>query len=127
VPRVAIIGSFNRHYDAVLEAVDAFARAGIEVTSPRGTDRVPGAAMRFEGDDPALSEAQLEELALERILAADAVYVLAPGGYVGRATAYEIGRLTQAGRALWFSEPPADLPVAARVATLQELIARLRP
>ena len=37
---------------------------------------------------------------------------MAPDGDVGRATAYEIGRLVQAGRPLYFSAAPDDLPLA---------------
>jgi len=37
--------------------------------------------------------------------------VVAPNGYVGKTTTYEIGRIIQAQRPLYFSESPDDLPI----------------
>jgi len=37
--------------------------------------------------------------------------VIAPEGYVGRTTCYEIGRIVQAARPLYFSQRPKDLPL----------------
>jgi hypothetical protein len=38
-------------------------------------------------------------------------YVVAPEGYVGKTTCYEIGRVLQAGKPLYFSNAPQDLPI----------------
>ena len=123
---VAIIGSFRRHYAEVLDARRAFEAAGLTITSPSGRPLLDDDEVRFEGDDPALSEAALETLTLERVMAADLVYVMAPDGYVGRATAYELGRLMQAGRPVYFSaavlDPPIEVP-SSRVISAAELAA----
>ena len=47
--------------------------------------------VRFEIDDAASSDEELQLMALHRILGSDCVYVVAINGYVGPSTAYEIG------------------------------------
>lgn len=111
--KVAVIGSFRKHYDDVLACMRCFADAGWTVTSPVGSEVLePGIDfVRFASDDPGLSDEEVQTVTLERIFSADAVYVVAPDGYVGRTTCYEIGRLIQAGRPLYFSQHPVDLPI----------------
>ena len=110
---IAVIGSFRRHYEPVLEAIQTFRRAGLVVTSPLGDEIVePGIEfVRFSSDRVDWGSPQVQTLALHRILRAELTYVVAPGGYVGRTTCYEIGRVVQADRPLYFSEHPHDLPV----------------
>lgn len=125
---VAVIGSFRQHYERAVEAVAVFRNAGWTVTSPHGTPVIePGIDfVRFESDDPGLDDAMVQTLALHRILRADVVYVVVPDGYVGRTTCYEIGRVVQAGRPIFFSEQPADLPIsvpASRIASTYNVVA----
>jgi len=83
------------------------------VTSPLGTgilrEGIP--FVRFESDANRHSDSLVQLIALHRILRADFVYVVAPEGYIGRTTCYEIGRILQARRPLYFSEQPRDLPI----------------
>lgn len=111
--KVAVIGSFRKHYAAVREAISTFRAAGWTVTSPSGSEVLePGIEfVRFETDDASQSDAEVQSVTLARIFDADIVYVVAPAGYVGRTTCYEIGRLIQAGRSVYFSEHPDDLPI----------------
>lgn len=111
--KVAVIGSFRKHYDDVLACIRCFADAGWTVTSPTGSEVLePGIDfVRFSTDDPELSDEEVQTVTLERIFSADVVYVVAPDGYVGRTTCYEIGRLVQAGHPVYFSDRPADLPI----------------
>ena len=44
----------------------------------------------FESDRKDFSPAEIQMITLERIIAADMVYVYNPKGYVGRTTCYEI-------------------------------------
>jgi hypothetical protein len=110
---VAIIGSFRQFYKEVLEAHEIFRKNGIVVTSPKGDavskDGIP--FVRFKSDSETLDDPSVQVVALHRILRADAVYVVAPAGYVGNTTCYEIGRVVQAAKPLFFSEPPQDLPI----------------
>jgi hypothetical protein len=128
---VAVIGSFKQHYDAVLSAIAAFRNAGWTVTSPAGTAvREPGIDfVRFVTDDAGDTDALVQTRTLINIFSADLTYVVAPNGYVGRTTCYEIGRLVQAGKPIFLSQPPFDLPIFIPpdfVCTPDELINRVR-
>jgi len=110
---VAVIGSFKQYNAEVQQVCFALRAVGIFVTSPRGGELVERAIdfVRFHSDNPAWSDPAVQSLALHRILAADLVYVVAPGGYVGRTTCYEVGRVIQSRRPIYFSEMPLDLPL----------------
>jgi hypothetical protein len=112
-PSVALIGSFRQHYVIVCEALEAFRAAGWRILHPAGSKVLePGLDfVRFETDEPKLSDAEIQAVTLRNILKADLTFVVAPDGYVGRTTCYEIGRLMQAKRAVVYSEHPHDLPV----------------
>ena len=111
---VALIGSFRQHYQSVMTVFMQFHAVGLRVTSPKGSpildEGVP--FVRFETDPRQWCDAMVQSVALHRILLADFVYAVLPDGYVGRTTCYEIGRIVQARRPLYFSNPPEDLPVS---------------
>jgi len=111
---VAIIGSFRQHFDDVLQARSCCAGAGLVVTTPAGSSVLDRTVefVRLDNDDVALADPAVQSVATARILAADAVYVVAPGGYVGRTTCYELGRAIEARKPVYFSELPHDLPVS---------------
>lgn len=111
---VALIGSFRQRYPEVLAAAQIFANAGLTVKSPpicrivdRGREFV-----RFESDPPESSDHELQAATLEKIFASDLVYVVNPGGYIDRTTAYELGCVHERGMAVYYAEPPKDLPIA---------------
>lgn len=111
--KIAIIGSFRQHYDAVLSAWEIFTSKGHEVTSPHGKpilkDGIP--FVRFSSDPEDLDDFAVQSIALHRILRADFVYVVVPKGYIGKTTCYEVGRIIQAKQPIFFSEKPEDLPL----------------
>lgn len=111
---MSIIGSFRQFYDDVLSAWRSFAAAGWRITSPLGSPIIrPGIPfVRFVTDPDDWDDATVQTAALHRILRADLTYVIAPGGYVGRTTCYELGRIIQAAQPVYFSEQPRDLPIA---------------
>jgi hypothetical protein len=111
--RIAIIGSFRRQrYGGVLDVVRIFRGAGFEIASPSGSEIVDGEKfVRFASDDASFSDPEVQSSTLEKIFGADAVYVVAPEGYVGKTTCYEIGRVVQRRQPIYFSEYPVDLPV----------------
>jgi|SRR5579859_195514 len=111
--RIAIIGSFRQNYKEILEAWTVFTEAGLEVTSPKGSPIIGEGIpfVRFQTDALNLNDNDIQSLALHRILRAHLTYVVAPRGYIGNTTSYEIGRVIQAGHALYFSETPKDLPI----------------
>lgn len=111
--RIALIGSFKQYYQQVLEVWHALNELGIEITSPKGSQIIEDNCpfVRFESDDDTLTDAEIQTIAMHRILRADVVYAITPNGYVGRTTCYEIGRIVQCKHSLLFSEPPSDLPI----------------
>lgn len=112
-PSVSLIGSFRQHYPQVLEAARAFADAGMTVKSPplsRITDE-RREFVRFASDPPLSSDHAIQAATLEKIFTSDFVYVVNPGGYIGRTTAYELGRIHERGLAVYYAEPPKDLPI----------------
>lgn len=117
---VALIGSFRQHYPEVLKAARTFTDAGLTVKSPpigriinHGHDFV-----RFASDPPESSDHDLQAATMEKIFASDLVYVVNPGGYIGRTTAYELGRVHERGMAVYYAEPPKDLPIAVPEGTI---------
>lgn len=111
--KVAILGSFRKHFNQISEARDRFIEAGFEVVLPVGeiTDPNPG-FVPLSSDKPGLMPAEIEALAVEKALNAEVIFFVCPKGYIGRTASYELGRLTQAGKRLFFSEAPDDMPVS---------------
>ena len=110
---VALIGSFRRHYDYILQARNIFAQIGLQVTSPIGTNVIKPeiAFVRFDTDPHGWEDHFVQTVALHRILRSDFVYVVSPEGYTGKTTCYEVGRIIEHRRPLYFSEQPNDLPL----------------
>ena len=110
---IGIIGSFRRYYDHVLKAWEVFTNFGFMVVSPRGTNIIKNDIpfVRFSSDNPQYDDYTIQSITLKKLLNANLVYVVASEGYVGRTTAYEIGRLIQANVPIYFSEDPLDLPI----------------
>jgi ADP-ribose pyrophosphatase YjhB (NUDIX family) len=112
-PAVSLIGSFRQHYPEVREAAKIFMTAGMTVKSPpmsRITDH-GREFVRFESDPPLSLDHDIQVVALKKIFSSDFIYVVNPGGYIGRTTAYELGRIHERGIAVYYAEPPRDLPI----------------
>jgi hypothetical protein len=111
--RVVILGSYRKHFDLIDQARKSFALAGYEVVLPVGEvvdstkDFVP-----LSSDKPGLTPAEVEAEAVDQALNAAFAYFVCHDGYIGRTASYELGRLMQAGKRLYFSQQPIDLPVA---------------
>ncbi len=112
--KISIIGSFRRSYPEVVEAARLFTAAGLTVLSPAISRIInPGADfVRFEGDSPESTDHEIQAATLRKILSSDLVYVVAPGGYIGRTTSYELGSVIDRDIPLYFSCLPVDLPVS---------------
>lgn len=110
---VSVIGSFRQYYDDVVIAVKEFQALGIDVKSPPVSTIVnPGASFaRFAEDPPTFSDSDIQEVTIEKILSSNVVYVVAPQGYVGQTTCYELGRIHGRKISTYFSHRPTDLPV----------------
>lgn len=127
---VAVIGSFRKHYPEVVAAVNALKAAGVAVSSPP-VSRITNQGepyVRFAVDSPQVSDKDIQLATMQKILDADFVYVVAPRGYIGRTTCYELGRAQQKGIPVYFSEVPLDLPIdipSSSVCTPDELRAKI--
>lgn len=110
---VSIIGSFRQHYPLVARAARELAALGITVRSPKICRIInPGSDYaRFETDPPQAPDQLIQAVTLAKILSSDLVYVVAPGGYVGRTTCYELGCIHERGIPVYYSAMPKDLPI----------------
>lgn len=113
ISSIAVIGSFRQHYDEVIQALTTFQSVDVKITTPKGTNIIKEGIpfVRFESDCDEWTDEMVQVVALHRILRADIIFVVAPKGYVGRTTCYEIGRIIQAQKPIYFSEMPNDLPI----------------
>jgi hypothetical protein len=111
---VALIGSFRKHLAQIRETRKFFIARGIEVTTPLGNEVMDTDAefIRFYEEFNAEDNHTIQTITMHRILRADATYVVNVGGYLGNTGCYEIGRIVHAGRPLYFSERPLDLPLS---------------
>jgi len=112
---IAIIGSFRQYYADVLEAIKCFESAHIRVVSPpksqiRDMSR-PFIRFVIDPEPDEMSDHQLQQKTLNRILSASCVYVVAPYGYIGRTTLLELGHVRERGVPTFFSAVPDDLPI----------------
>ena len=125
---VGIIGSFKQHYSEVLDALRTLRRIGVEVTTPTGASILKDGVdfVRFQTDSSLHDDSTIQSITLHRLLRSEFVYVVAPDGYIGRTTCYEIGRLLQAKMPLYFSSMPRDIPInlpESHILTLEQLTA----
>jgi hypothetical protein len=110
---ISVIGSFRQHYAQAVRAVKEFQSLGVTVASP-GVSRIvnPGASFpRFETDSPQSPDQAIQAAAIGKIIGSDLAYVVAPGGYVGRTTCYELGWIHACDIPVYFSAVPRDLPI----------------
>lgn len=127
---VAVIGSFReKNYPKVVLTIAKFRAAGLAVSSPSGSEIVSGVEfVRFATDLAEMTDAEIQTATLERIFSADVVYVVTgDGGYVGKTTCYEVGRIVQRKQPIYFFEHPDDLPVhipSAHVAHPDDFVVR---
>ena len=110
---ISVIGSFRQHYAHAVHAAREFEAHGIKVKSPSISRIVnPGDEFpRFETDSPQSPDHAIQAAALHKILDSDLAYVVAPGGYIGRTTCYELGRIHASSIPVYFSARPRDLPI----------------
>jgi hypothetical protein len=108
-----IIGSFRKYYSEIVDVIEEFNKAGIEILSPKkSTILNPDADfVRLASDDAKKTEFEIQAQVFEHESHSDFVYVWNPNGYIGRTTSYEIGRIIQRGTPIFFKEKPLDLPL----------------
>lgn len=127
---VGIIGSFKQHYIEVLEAARLLSELGLRVSTPKGGQILKEGIdfVRFDTDFPSYDDPTIQSVTLHRLFGADFVYVVAPQGYIGRTTCYEVGRLLHAGLPVYFSDKPHDFPIKlpkSHTLTLEQLVSKI--
>jgi len=109
--RCVIIGSFRKHYDQIVNVIEDFNAAEIEVLSPKKakilnpTDEF----VIFDYDPEGLSEKELEDLVLKKMHGSDFVYLVNPEGYIGRSAAFEMGYCAARGFKIFAMEDSTEL------------------
>ena len=129
-----IIGSFRKYYNDIISAIQLFEENGHKILSPKSSrierneqgfvifipfqDGLPlslvtkvVAIVILSADNPNYTHVDIQTMVFHRAFQSDFVYVWDPGGYVGKTTCYEIGRLIERKVPLYYMEYPIDVPI----------------
>jgi NTP pyrophosphatase (non-canonical NTP hydrolase) len=103
-----ISGSFNKHLDQIQNKILEFQQEGIEVLSPKLSRPISceDEFVRLETDKGTPGEIEFEHL--EAITRSDFLYVVNPGGYIGKSVALEIGYALSRNIPVYSLEKPED-------------------
>ena len=90
--KIAISGSFGKHYDGICETIRIFTSMGIQVLSPKVSEPInPDEDFVLLKSDNTSDPKVLESRHLDAILHADALYIYNPSGYIGTSVNLEFG------------------------------------
>jgi hypothetical protein len=121
MPTAVLIGSFRKDFKEIYNISLAFKKAGIEVLSPRlGHIINPDAEFITLTTDKLGSARAIQDEVLEKIRAADFVYLVNPSGRVGLSAAFEVGFAKSISRPVYAVARPDD-------STLQHYIDEIAP
>jgi hypothetical protein len=106
---VALLGSFGKQYDLMIEVAKKLTNNGFDVLVPKlnGIKNDNSGFLILNGDEDK-SEELLEDDYLDKCLEADCVYVCNKDGYIGRTVSFELGTLQCYGQEVFFMEKPSD-------------------
>ena len=106
---VAILGSFGKHYNSILDAANIFKSNGINVLVPKldGLQESNETFILLVGDNTN-NPKELESEYIKKCLEADFVYVCNKDGYIGATVAFELGILSSYRQEIYFMEKPSD-------------------
>lgn len=128
-PKVAVSGTFHRDPEGLANLVLQLQRIGCQVLSPRSEYAVSADKnfVRFAGEE-SFDPTQIERWHLHAILHADALWLHCPAGYIGIATAMEIGFAVALNKPVFTLRRPNDEQIAGFVETLPDVFAmELKP
>lgn len=108
-----IIGSFRKYYNDITVAIQLFEENGHKILSPQisKVERNEEGFVILSSDNSQYSHVDIQTMVFHRAFRSDFVYVWNPGGYVGKTTCYEIGRLVERKIPLYYKEYPIDVPL----------------
>ena len=106
---IVISGSFRRYFDGISETVKAFEALGVDVLSPKASKVInPGEEFAVLETDDTDDPKTLEQRHLDAIVAADALYLYNPDGYIGDSSKMELGWAIALGKPVFCKELVAD-------------------
>jgi hypothetical protein len=110
---ITIIGSFRKYYNEICLLIDDFEKAGIRVLSPMKSYIVKelNGFVLLQSDNKSIKPYQIQQRVFENAKNSDLIYVWNPDGYIGVSTAYEIGRIAEMNKTIYFKEKAKDLPI----------------
>jgi hypothetical protein len=110
---ITIIGSFRKYYNEICLLIDDFEKAGIRVLSPMKSYIVKelNGFVLLQSDNKSIKPYQIQQRVFENAKNSDFIYVWNPDGYIGVSTAYEIGRIAEMNKTIYFKEKAKDLPI----------------
>jgi len=107
---VTVSGSFHRHIDAIMEAVEEFRSLGIEVLSPKDPRIVDGTgSFLFVASDRYRSIRLVQDGHLAAISQSSFLWLVSPDGYIGQSASLEIGFAIAYGTPIYGRNLPPDL------------------
>ena len=107
---IAILGSFRKHYNNIVETANIFTKFGFQVLVPK----LDGIQENSKDDfllligDEEKPPQQLEEEFLDKCLEADLVYVCNVGGYIGKTVMGELFILASNRQEVYFNAEPEE-------------------
>jgi|SRR5271165_3335855 len=126
-PTVAVSGSFHRHMEAIIAAVQELTSRSVRVLSPADPRVVAQQdEFLFVASDRVRSVRLVQDRHLESIRAANFLWLVSPDGYVGQSASMEIGFATAVGVSIFSTHAPSDLTLRQYVTTVPSLTEALR-
>ena len=107
---IVISGSFRKHYDYIREMIQQFEGLGIRVLAPKHSEILnPDDEFIILETDESICPKTLECEHLNAISQACALYLCNVGGYIGPASAMELGWAQAFGKTVFVKEPCDDV------------------
>lgn len=119
--KVTISGSFRKFYQQITQAMIVFSDRQISVLSPAQSKIInPGDEFVVFESDESNDVKTLEDKHLQAIRNSDILYIVNPGGYVGKSAIFEMGYAVALGKPIFATEPIEDQTLVAYVDGITE-------
>jgi NTP pyrophosphatase (non-canonical NTP hydrolase) len=107
--KIVVAGSFRKHFAPICAAVYSFRADGFTVLSPEPSHVVnPKDEFAILDSDVTDDPKLLQQVVLDKIALADALYICNPGGYVGSSATMELGWALALNKPVFTLEQPTD-------------------
>lgn len=103
-----ISGSFNKHFEQIRRKILEFEQEGIRVLSPKPSRPVSRTERFVVLESDRGTPAKIESKHLEAISRSDFLYIVNPGGYIGKSVTLEAGYALSKDIPVYSLEPPED-------------------